>query len=376
MSQKDILSSLAATLGQNAEKIKNFHVVSGFDGFVDEMINVVHERKGHADWTHVKDIDTFGSMIKAAAGRSSLREIVIHRNDPGGCSVNLGDGLISLGVPLHNFATLGNPRHPAFDDFAARCKMCVSWGKSYGRTLAFEFQDGKVMLSAVTQLAELDGALIDQVLADGVFEAECKKAGLIAMTNWTLYPHMTAVWRKLQQEVYRKLTQRPWIFLDLVDPSSRAKEDIAEMLVALKDFEKYGRTILGVNGNEGNIVAGLLGLPSAENNPEAVAAQAAQIRESLGISEVVTHCVKFAAMADNTGQYSADGPYCANPKKSTGAGDRFNAGYCCAQLLGLDPVSRLTMGNATSGFFVRQARSASCAELVGFVRAWADGKTD
>ncbi len=374
MSQNETLSRIADTLSQSEEKIKNLHVVSGFDGFVDEMISVVDERKGLGEWSPVSHIDSFGSLIKAAAGRSSLREIVIHRQDPGGCSVNLGDGLLSLGVPLRNFATLGNPRHPAFDEFASRCKLCVSWGKSYGRTLAFEFQDGKVMLSAVTQLAEFDEKLLDTALADGVFARECAQAGLIAMTNWTLYPHMTACWRKLQRGVFRNLPQRPWIFLDLVDPSSRAKEDIIDMLEALKDFEKCGRVILGVNGNEGNIVAGLLGIARADNTPESTGEQAAAIRSKLGISEVVTHCVKFASMSDAQGIYSAEGPYCPNPKKSTGAGDRFNAGYCIARLLGLESAARLQTGNAASGFFVRHARSANCAELAAFTRDWAAGR--
>lgn len=373
MNQNETLLNLAEIFSHSGQRIENLRVVSGFDGFVDEMISVVDERKGLSEWAPVKDIASFGSLIKAAAGRSSLREIVIHRHDPGGCSVNLGDGLLALGVPLRNFATLGNPRHPAFDEFASRCKLCVSWGKSYGRTLAFEFQDGKVMLSAVTQLSELDERLLDEVLHDGVFLEECQHAELIAMTNWTLYPHMSACWRKLQRDIYSKLPTHPWIFLDLVDPSSRAKEDIADMLEALKDFEKYGRTILGVNGNEGNIIAGLLGLGKADNTPEAVGAQAAAIRESLGISEVVTHCVKFAAMADASGIYTAQGPYCPSPKKSTGAGDRFNAGYCIAQLLSLSPEQRLLVGNAASGFFVRNARSANSAELASFIRDWSVG---
>lgn len=212
MNDTDALRQIARTLAAGRERIGSAHVVSGFDGFVDEMISVVDERKGLAQWSAVRDIDQFGSLIKAAAGRSSLREIVIHRHDPGGCSVNLGDGLLSLGAPLRNFSTLGNPRHPAFDEFASRCKLCVSWGKSYGRTLAFEFQDGKVMLSAVTQLSELDEKLLDEILKDGVFAGECRQAELIAITNWTLYPHMTACWRKLQRDVFSQMTQRPGFF--------------------------------------------------------------------------------------------------------------------------------------------------------------------
>ncbi len=72
-------------------------VVVGFDGFVDEMISVVAERTSLDDFVSIPDIPTFGSLISAAAGHSSLREIVVNAVQPGGCAVNLGDGLAALG---------------------------------------------------------------------------------------------------------------------------------------------------------------------------------------------------------------------------------------------------------------------------------------
>ena len=74
-------------------------VVVGFDGFVDEMVTVVAERHSLESFEPVPDIATFGALISAAAGHSSLREIVVRDVHPGGCAVNLGDGLAALGVP-------------------------------------------------------------------------------------------------------------------------------------------------------------------------------------------------------------------------------------------------------------------------------------
>ncbi|MEZ5405205.1 MAG: hypothetical protein R3F23_03210 [Verrucomicrobiia bacterium] len=62
------------------------------------------------------------------------------------------------------------------------------------------------------------------------------------------------------------------------------------------------------------------------------------------------------------------GPYTANPKISTGAGDHFNAGYCIGRLLGCDLAQSLQLGVATSGFFVRQAISPSREQLVRFLQ--------
>jgi len=59
--------------------------------------------------------------------------------------------------------------------------------------------------------------------------------------------------------------------------------------------------------------------------------------------------------------------YCAQPKKSTGAGDRFNAGFCLGSLLGLEASGRLALGCAASSFFIRNGRSAGRAELAAFL---------
>ena len=89
-----------------------YRVVTGFDGFVDEMISLVGERRGLDDFTPVPDIGTFGAMISSAAGHSSLREIVVTDVHPGGCAVNLADGLASLGVAVDCFAIPPTPKSP------------------------------------------------------------------------------------------------------------------------------------------------------------------------------------------------------------------------------------------------------------------------
>lgn len=342
-------------------------VAIGFDGFVDEMIQLVGERRGLDDFTPVPTIAAFGALVGQAAGRSSLREIVVTAVHPGGCAINMGDGLAALGVPVDAFATLGQPVHPAFGDVLARFRSFRSWGREPGRTLAYEFQDGKLMFSSVAQLAELTPAAAAGFLADGAYAAACGAARLIALTDWTLYPHMTAVWRHLQTEIYAKLAHRPAFFIDLVDPSTRSPEDIRAMLDTLPAFEAAGPLTLGLNGNEANILARLLGLPTSVEETGSTAALAAALRERLGISEVVIHYIKIAALAGPDGAAALAGPYCAQPKKSTGAGDRFNAGYALGRLLALPPAERLVCGCAASGLFVRLSRSPSLPEIADYL---------
>lgn len=370
------LGRLASTLA--AANPGTCRVVTGFDGFVDEMITLVGERRSLDEFTPVPDITSFGALVSGSAGHSSLREIVVNAVHPGGCAVNLADGLASLGVAVDCYATLGEPVHPAFGGIAGKCHGFHSWGREPGRTLAFEFNDGKLMFSAVEQLAEFTPEAVRHLLTDGGFARSCAAAQVIALTDWTLYPHMTAVWTMLQAEVFAGLSQRPHFFIDLVDPSSRSAQDIRGMCAALRGFEQAGPLTLGLNGNEANILCRLHDLPAApaDAGEEEAMQQAAALRELLGTSRVVVHRIRFAVSATADGTFAQPSPFCARPKKSTGAGDRFNAGFCLGLSLGLGDRDALALGCATAGFFVRHARSADHRELVDFLHRWQAGTID
>lgn len=364
---------LAARLRLHAEELPAMRVVAGFDGFVDQIVQIVAERQDLDSFTPVPTISAYAELMRQAAGRSSLREFVVRNVDPGGCAVNLGDGMISLGVPLEFFGTLGQPPHPVFAEFAARCRRCTSWEVDPGFTMAMEFQDGKSMLSSVSQLAAFAPGLLERVLADGKFAGACAEAELVAITNWTLFPHMTDCWRVLQDKVFAHLTHRPWFFLDLVDPRSRSEADIRAMLPVLSRFEAHGRCVLGGNLNEGNVLATLLGLKTVPEEGPAVAELCDALRKALEISEVAIHCVAGGAVASEDGVAWVTGPYTPTPVKSTGAGDRYNAGYCLGRLLGLPPRDRCLTAAAAAGFFVRNARSATIENVCGLLEQWAAG---
>jgi len=363
-------SELAQHLRSNKDAIRKLRAVTGFDGFVDEMITLVDERQDLASYRRVEDITRFSELVKQAAGHSSLREIVVTDTHPGGCAVNMGDGLAAFGLHVDTFATLGEPVHPAFAEYGQRAKL-HSWGREPGRTLAFEFADGKLMFSAVTQLAEFEPERIREYLKDGVFTGACQIAPLIAITDWTLYPHMTAVWQLLQKEVFPKLENSPWLFIDLVDPSSRSEADIRAMIAALPGFSKHARPVLGLNQNEANILSRLLRISEVSSAKAAdTATQASELRSALKLSQVVIHAHRYAVCATENEAVEVEGPYCPQPKKSTGAGDRFNSGYGLGLLLGLDPADCLLTAVASSGYFVREAQSASLAQLADFLEAW------
>ena len=363
--------ALADILPARLANIPALTAVTGFDGFVDEMIQVVGERQDVTSFTAMRGIGDFAAWAAAAAGRSSLREIVVHRQDPGGCAVNLGDGLAGLGVGVELFATLGAPAHAAFAPVTARFNAVTPLGAVHGRTLAFEFGDGKLMLSAVAQLATIDAALAEATLTSGAYPAACARAGLIALTNWTLYPHMTAVWRLLIDRVFSTLSQRPAFLLDLVDPSGRTGDDIRAMLALLPELSRHGHAALGVNLNEANVLARLLDVPPGSDGA-ALLPLAIALQRSIGVSEVVIHALRFAACAGTRGNALVPGPWTPTPVKLTGAGDRFNAGYGLGLMLDLPADQRLALGSATSGAFVRTGISPDLQAVLAGCRDFAE----
>ena len=365
---------LAGTLRAAEKQVSAKRVVAGFDAFVDQIVQIVGERQSLEHFSPVPTIADFAGLIARAAGRSSLREFVVQSLDPGGCAVNLGDGIASLGVGLDFFGTLGHPAHPAFTDFSAKCHSCTPWAIDPGFTMAMEFQDGKYMLSSVSSLTDFTPNALRACLTDGTFQQACTEAELIALTNWTLFPHMTDCWRVLQEEVFSRLPNRPWFFLDLVDPRSRGESEIRAMLPVLSRFEDCGRCVLGGNLNEANVLATLLGLETVQEEGPAIADLCEALRFKLGISEVAIHCIAGAAVAAEDGRIWVNGPYTPRPRKSTGAGDRYNAGYCLGRLLDLPPQERCLTGSAASGFFVRNARSATLAEAARLLEDWASDR--
>jgi hypothetical protein len=70
-----------------------------------------------------------------------------------------------------------------------------------------------------------------------------------------------------------------------------------------------------------------------------------------------------------------EAPYTDNPQISTGAGEHFNAGFCLGRLLGCNLDANIQLGVATSGYYVREAKSPALAQLSGFIHQILNGGT-
>ncbi len=362
-----------AALSSAAKKLRaldpaRWSVWVGLDGFVDFIIDVVDKRMDAANYTRVDTIGDLGARISKAAGLSSNIELVVRQQKLGGNGPIMANAMIEAGCAVTYIGSLGKPAvHPVFDDMARRCKACYSLAEP-GTTDALEFRDGKVMMGKHQSLKEVTYDRMLEVVGKDKLRSIWESSHLIALTNWTMLTAQTEIWHRLQKDMEGvKAPEGAILFTDLADPEKRAGKEIADAVQFLKKFRKSHRVVLGANAKESMEISQAIGL---KFKVEEIEANAAALRKALDLDGVVIHPTRNAACATEKGSAKQDGPFCANPVLTTGAGDNFNAGFCLGLLAGLDPQEMLAAGTANSGFYVRNGRSATHKDLVDFLGKW------
>ena len=363
----------SSLIAGTAAKIKEFdpskyNSLVGLDGFVDNIIDVVDKRADAKNYTRVETIAQLGERISRAAGLSSNIELVVRQQKLGGNGPIMANALIENGLNVSYIGCLGSPApHAVFADMAARCKACYTLCEP-GVTDALEFRDGKVMLGKHQTLKDVHYERMLEAVGPEKLKNLWETSNLIALTNWTMLPHQTDIWKRLLKDMHGVKTPTGAIlFIDLADPEKRPAEEIASACKLLMSFRNAHRVVLGVNQKESMEVGKALGL---KFDPDDIEHNADTLRHALELDGIVIHPTKNAAVSTEKGSAKVDGPNCANPKLTTGAGDNFNSGFCIGLLAGLEPAELLAAGTASSGFYVRNGKSATNAELAGFLSEW------
>jgi sugar/nucleoside kinase (ribokinase family) len=360
--------SVAAHLSSASARLAKNKVLVGFDGFVDTILHVVAQRESATRYTRLEKMGDFGKKVGAAAGHSANFEFVTQMVKLGGNGPIMANALVSSGLPVTYIGNLGAPNvHPVFTDLAGRARV-ISIAEP-GYTDAIEFEDGKLMCGKHQSLKEVNWATLVKHLPEEQITAIFAESTLIAMVNWTMLTQMPGIWQEIASRVAPQLKgEKRWLFFDLADPAKRSRDDIAAALKRIAKFQKYFRVVLGMNFPESRQVGEVLGFEAPEETYGTVTHHAAQIQHALKIDTVVIHPTHFAAAADASGSTHVVGPFTAKPKITTGAGDHFNAGFCLGRLLGLDLAESLQIGVATSGYYVRNAKSPRLEDLRKFLR--------
>lgn len=363
------LTTLRAARTQATPK----HALVGLDGFVDTIVTPVGQRTGQGvAFTPITTITEFAQRIQGAAGKSTNIEFYPLMDKLGGNGPIMANALLAANHRLTYLGTLGHPNpHPVFADFASRAEVVSICAPA--TTTAVEFSDGKLMLGQMKCLDEVTLPRITEALGGPpALLALLASTDVVALVNWTMIPHMSAIFADLLDAVLPSLPPAPdrLFFFDLADPEKRSPADLLAALHLIARFETFGHVTLGLNLKEAQQVVAVLDLPPIEGNEASLRAGAAAIRQTLNLSTAVVHPRESAAVSTSAGTSWIPGPYCETPLITTGAGDHFNAGFTNGQLLGLDPESALALGVCTSGHYVRTGQSPSLDDLETFLANW------
>jgi sugar/nucleoside kinase (ribokinase family) len=359
----------ALALLRGAEgKTGRIKALIGLDGFVDSIIRVVDKRHSADSFDPFETIDALSKRIARAAGRSANLEMVCEKQKLGGNGPIMANSLAAFGVKIKYVGNLGRPEvHPVFREMTKHCEVISIAEPSF--TDALEFDDGKLMLTKSQALKEITWKNLKEHVGEAKLLKFFQEARFIALNNWTQIPCMSDIWEEIQKRIAPKLAgPKRIIFFDLADPEKRTPSDVRRGLNLISGFEKHFHAVLGLNESEARQIAVALEISFETGTQTSLALFSARIRQKLGISFVVIHPREFACAANESGETFVEGPFCAKPLISTGAGDHFNAGFSLGLLLGGDLEAALQIGVAVSGYYVRTAKSPTVADLRKFLK--------
>jgi sugar/nucleoside kinase (ribokinase family) len=370
MNTSELREQTAAKLQSATTQITSFSAFVGLDGFVDEILHVVDKREDAEKFTRLPTISGFAERMAGAAGRSTNVELVSQLTKLGGNGPIMANALASLGLKVTYVGNLGYPNlHPVFTDFAKRADVHSIAEPGY--TDALEFEDGKIMLGKHQSLKQVNWENLKARFGLEKFTAKVEGASLVGFVNWTMLTYMSDIWSAILKEVCPAISgPKRKLFVDLADPEKRTREDIAQALRLITEFQKHFDVILGLNEKEGFEIGQNLGLKISDSTPEGLKTLCREIHERLQINTVVVHPTAFALASGPDGCALVQGPFTPKPKITTGAGDHFNSGFCLGKLLGCSTEQSLLTGVATSGFYVRTGQSPTAADLANLMRNW------
>lgn len=348
----------------------NIKAVLGFDGFVDQILHVVKTRTDANNYIRMETLKEFGEFICNAAGLSANIEFIPVKNKLGGNGPIMSNALSTYNLNVTYIGAVGeNSINPVFHEMSKKSKVLNI--SNPGLTDAVEFLDGKLMIGKRECLKDINWIKIKEKIGLENLTSIFDEANLVGLENWTMLPYMSEIWDGLINEILPNLKSKTnkYIFFDLADPENRLKEDILEALSTIKKFSSKFKVILGLNEKEAYEIGNVLDI-CKPNKKLSLDLLIKSIAEKIGIYCLVVHPVKEAYAICNNTLYHTLGPYEANPKLTTGAGDNFNAGFCFGQVLGLSAQLSLVLGTATSGYYVRNAQSPNIENLVSFLKMW------
>ena len=337
------------------------NVVAGFDGFVDTILQVVSARHAADEFTPVATAEEFGRMVAAAGvGRNANIELVVRRRKLGGNGPIFAYALSQLGVPVTYIGCLGKPQiHPIFEDFARRARL-ISIAEP-GYTDAVEFQDAKLMLGKVENVARANWRDVTKALSVKSLIRLVDSAKLVGVMNWTILLNLTEMLSCFETEVVVRLSNKPrTLFVDLADPAKRSDADLSALLPVLRSLNRSFQVTLGLNAREADRLGKLVQAMDFQLDPSNLAEN---LRAALGLHCIVVHTRDWVTAANEDASEHFGVEAVSQPTIKTGAGDHFNAGFCFGRLIDASLHDSLLLATEVARHYVRTGENPTMNTL-------------
>ena len=373
---KSIQEDLNKEFEENLTKKKVF---LGIDGFIDFLYSLVKTRKSFEKWKQFETIKDFSNRLEQISGSSGNIELILKKKTSGGFAPNNSKALSALGIHVFLLASLGYPEiESIYEELIQKENVNAISIANPGKTIGLEFNDGKLMLSDIQELLEINWELILQRISKEDLIKRVEECNVLGFGYWSILPQFTNIWQKLREEIFPSIKNinKKLFFVDLADIKKRSKSEIIEMLKILQKLEDQIPILLSLNDQEAIDLSKALEAvedisPNKANFKDFVTA-GEEINKNLSLSYLVIHSPHFATISlkNNMQHYWITEAYTSNPSYTVSAGDHFNSGVVAALLGGLSPPKAILMGNALSAVFVRTGTSPNLGQLRKFIKRY------
>ena len=253
----------------------------------------------------------------------------------GGNAANFADTLARLGLRVYLIARTS--------DFGCLCLQYFLKGVDVN--LSHVKVDSELSTSSIIE-TQIDSRLVNVMIGEPgglrdfapqkLSEADLKlleNADYVCLFNWCQNKFGT----ELFLHIAEKVSEDAFLFFDLGDPSSR----VDELKTLCEGLCKVGIDALSLNENEVYWVGKVLGCSSDDR------VELAKLISKRLEGEVLLHTPNFSSH-NVKGEVTLVPTFDVRPKKSTGAGDCWNAGYILGTILSLSYEERLFLANAVA----------------------------
>lgn len=339
-------------------------VTLGIDGYIDEVWQIIETRISATEYKLFDKIQDFIKAVDDFGTGGSLNETIRKRRSYGGFTCNTGKAAGRLGSDLTMLGMFGKDIiDPLYREFQEKFKFFSVGDPGVGEV--FEFLDGKIMLTHTEETSSVNWEQLVNTLSWDTLRTIYEEADIVGLGYWSLMRNFDDLASKLCEHFLEK-GKCSRLFFDFSDIRKHGKSALLRTLHTLAALNKKVPMTLSINEHEAKLLFSYMGRDFSWNEPENSEKDIDYVRLQTGLDELIVHTPYFAvASTVSEGTATVLQRFCKDPVITTGAGDNFNGGYvaACARRDELSLSERLLVGNATTGYYIRNGYSPDKSDL-------------